>query len=637
MSSQAEAGPNGLSDGDTAPTLNRESPANRPTINGSPRQPNTPSAAPIKNGERVNEPTTNGGRGINGVVGHQELAVNGNNQGFGINGHSQELVVNGDSQPPTTSGEEQDLTINEDYREQEGAVNGNHQTPIVSHQAQAPANGGHDEPRTNSTSPEPVIDGGHGQPALNGGQGGAIYTGLHRETAVNGSHAESRVTTISPEPAVNGHAQLHVNDDLGEPSVNGNSPEPVMNGNWHLDGYSEPMPNGFRQETVINGRHESLGDSGNNSESPINGNGQHGLNGIAGDHADPMDLGTAPPPMNNGASQQGQQQLNGHNGGGCASPQINSNDGPSSSPPSNDGHNNTHTAFRSGPQSASDPQTDSPRRTATTELRALFVAEKKKLTEKKDKIKGKNPPGGYDPTPLPDAPQGYTLKFTFHKAYNLPIADLKTNAADPFLHATLTTAVPKRHKEDPPLTRRTPTIRKSTEPVWEDEWIVANIPSTGFTLKCRLYDEDWSDHDDRLGNVTIKVPQVDENWEGFDGQVFEVKKRSGSKRAYFFKAVSKLFCHADSMTPRLHISIQVIGKSDPPHAQMYTVGPATWVKHFSPMIGRLTGTKVNRNEDDDAGSVAEGSANRQTNDRQTKKYEFVPALPFQVAQSTEHT
>ncbi|KAL2134452.1 hypothetical protein VTI74DRAFT_164 [Chaetomium olivicolor] len=256
---------------------------------------------------------------------------------------------------------------------------------------------------------------------------------------------------------------------------------------------------------------------------------------------------------------------------------------------------------------------------ASSDLLEKFQSTKGKLTDKKEKLKQKSqPPGGFDPTPLPDAPPGYTVKFTFHRAYNLPIGDLHVKSSDPFIHATLTAAVPKRHKEDPPLTHRTRTVRRTTEPVWEEDWVVANVPSSGFTLKCRLYDEDWPDHDDRLGNVTIKVPHVDENWEGLgrDGRVFEVKKRSGSKRAYLIRGAIVVLCGNGPLTPRLHVSIKVLGKSDPPHAQMYTVGPTTWVKHYSPMIGRLTGVKVNIDEQDDAASASHKS------DRQTQKYDF---------------
>ncbi|KAK4247573.1 hypothetical protein C7999DRAFT_41114 [Corynascus novoguineensis] len=255
----------------------------------------------------------------------------------------------------------------------------------------------------------------------------------------------------------------------------------------------------------------------------------------------------------------------------------------------------------------------------TAELRDKLKTKKGKLTERKEQLKKMSkPPGGFDTTQLPDAPQGYTVKFTFHRAYNLPVGDLHLKSSDPFIHATLIASVPRRHKEDPLLTRRTRTVRRTREPVWDEDWVVANVPASGFSLKCRLFDEDWPDHDDRLGNVTIRVPHVDENWEGLgpDGRVFEVKKRSGSKRAYLMRGAAVALCGNGGMTPRLHISIKVLGRSDPPHAQMYTVGPTTWVKHYSPMIGRLTGVKVNRDEKHDMASPA------QEDDRQTKRYDF---------------
>lgn len=244
------------------------------------------------------------------------------------------------------------------------------------------------------------------------------------------------------------------------------------------------------------------------------------------------------------------------------------------------------------------------------------------MADKKEKIKQMSkPPGGFDGTPLPDAPPGYTVKFTFHRASNLPAADLRSKSSDPFLHATITAAVPERHKEDPPLTHRTRTLRRTTEPAWEEDWVVANVPASGFTLKCRLYDEDWPDHDDRLGNVTVRVHHLHDGWEGLgpDGHVFEVKRRSGSKRAYLAMGVTALLCANRHMSPRLHLSMEVLGRSDPPHAQMYTVAPTAWVKHYSPMIGRLTGVKVKRDDGDE--SASRGSEG-------THKYEYAPSLPL---------
>ncbi|KAI1370916.1 hypothetical protein F4677DRAFT_325018 [Hypoxylon crocopeplum] len=256
---------------------------------------------------------------------------------------------------------------------------------------------------------------------------------------------------------------------------------------------------------------------------------------------------------------------------------------------------------------------------------------KDKFKEQKQKIKTKaKPPGGFDPTPIPDAPPGYTVKFTFHRAENLPAADISTGSSDPFLTATLTTSLPKRHREDPDLIYRTRTLRRTLEPEWEQEWIVANVPSSGFKLKCRLYDEDWPDHNDRLGNVTIVVNRVSEAWEGFapPGRMFEVKKRSGSKRAYLLKACSTAFTKDVSMTPRLFLSAVVVGKSDPPYGQMYTVGPTYYFKHFSPMIGRMTGIKVNRNEANDSSdhnadeATSSSHGNGKQAERSTQKYDF---------------
>ncbi|KJZ72289.1 hypothetical protein HIM_08330 [Hirsutella minnesotensis 3608] len=213
----------------------------------------------------------------------------------------------------------------------------------------------------------------------------------------------------------------------------------------------------------------------------------------------------------------------------------------------------------------------------------------------------KGPPGGYDPTPLPDAPQGFTVRFCFRGAANLPPADLNTRSSDPYLTATLKASNPKRNKDDPDLFHRTRTIRRTTEPEWNDEWIVANVPPSGFTLKCRLYDEDTRDSDDRLGNVTVRVPQLFDNWDGIPppGKEFGAKRRMISKRAILLKSLLTLLSSDSSITPRLTISMELLGPSDPPHAQMYTVGPTTWVKHFSPVIGRLVGTKVNADEEKD--------------------------------------
>ncbi|KAJ9503510.1 hypothetical protein LTR99_002272 [Exophiala xenobiotica] len=204
----------------------------------------------------------------------------------------------------------------------------------------------------------------------------------------------------------------------------------------------------------------------------------------------------------------------------------------------------------------------------------------------------KGPAGGYDDTPVPHAPPGYTLKITFHKAENLPFADLGTLSSDPYILAVLKSDLPKRHKQDPDLTLRTPTIHRSTSPEWNTDWIVANVPKSGFYLKCRLYDEDPSDHDDRLGNVHINISNIDDNWEGFSRQSFDLKKRMGSKRAYTFRGCAALFSRDIKMDGHLIVSVENLGRTkDESGGRMYTIGPLTWSRHYSPLIGRLAGTK----------------------------------------------
>ncbi|KAK4935932.1 hypothetical protein LTR10_023098 [Elasticomyces elasticus] len=220
----------------------------------------------------------------------------------------------------------------------------------------------------------------------------------------------------------------------------------------------------------------------------------------------------------------------------------------------------------------------------------------------------KQPAGGFDETPLPRTPPGYTLKFTFHKAENLPFADFNTLSSDPYILAVLKSDLPKRHKQDPDLKWRTPTIHRNTNPEWNAQWIVTNVPKSGFDLKCRLYDEDPSDYDDRLGNAHVIVDHIDDNWKGISQGKYELKKRMASKRAYTIRGCAALFNKNLKMNGHVIISVENLGRTkDENGGRMYTIGPLAWTRHFSPLIGRLAGTK-----DTEAGK----------NGKETEKYNF---------------
>ncbi|KAF7596179.1 hypothetical protein BBP40_003078 [Aspergillus hancockii] len=173
----------------------------------------------------------------------------------------------------------------------------------------------------------------------------------------------------------------------------------------------------------------------------------------------------------------------------------------------------------------------------------------------------REPAGGFDSTPFTHAPPGYTLKFTFHRGINLPCGDFGSFSSDPYTVAQLNVDLPKRHKQDTNLTFRTPTVRKNRDPLWDSEWIVANVPASGFQLKCTVYDEDAADHDDKLGNAYVEVNSIPDHWDGFKEQTFKVKKRTGSKRVYLFGNIAALASGRLDVGSHLVISVEFLGRT----------------------------------------------------------------------------
>ncbi|KAK5076053.1 hypothetical protein LTS08_002562 [Lithohypha guttulata] len=218
--------------------------------------------------------------------------------------------------------------------------------------------------------------------------------------------------------------------------------------------------------------------------------------------------------------------------------------------------------------------------------------QEKVLTQSKKDEQKKGPAGGFDNRPVPQAPPGYTVRIIFHRAENLPFSDFATLSTDPYIHATFKTDLVKRNKQDPDLYLRTPTIHRNTKPKWETQWVIAHVPASGFHLKCRLYDEDPSDHDDRLGNVHIVVDRISDSWPGIKEEAYDLKKRMGSKRAYTFRGAASILRRGLKMSAQLIVSIESLGRSPGDDGgRSYTVAPLPWSRHHSPLIGRIAGTK----------------------------------------------
>ena len=209
----------------------------------------------------------------------------------------------------------------------------------------------------------------------------------------------------------------------------------------------------------------------------------------------------------------------------------------------------------------------------------------------------KQPPGGLDKTPVQRTPgTTYTVKVTFHRANNIPVSDFGKRSSDPYILAQMDTGLPSRHSADPPLRYRSHTVYESTEPKWESSWTVAGVPASGFVLKARLYDEDPEDHDDKLGKVYIQTGKLNDGFK-LDQQVYKMTSKGASVRAYGLRWCTSMAKRDKHMHVKLTVSIEVLGKTEEEVGKAYTMN-CFWWKHFSPMIGKLAGTKAH---DDDAG------------------------------------
>lgn len=100
----------------------------------------------------------------------------------------------------------------------------------------------------------------------------------------------------------------------------------------------------------------------------------------------------------------------------------------------------------------------------------------------------KKPAGGYDATPMPPQPaeDTWTLRVTFHRAQDLPVADVGNRAADPFVLAQINTDRRVRDKHDPRVRFRSATAYKTCDPRWDAVWVVAGVPASGAEFKVSL-------------------------------------------------------------------------------------------------------------------------------------------------------
>jgi hypothetical protein len=136
-------------------------------------------------------------------------------------------------------------------------------------------------------------------------------------------------------------------------------------------------------------------------------------------------------------------------------------------------------------------------------------------------------------------------------------------------------------------------------------------------MKCRIFDEDPADHDDRLGNAHVDTGPISETWSGLRDQGFPIKKRMASKRAYLLRGVAVCLGKVEHMSGSLYVSVEVLGKTDDENGgRAYTIGPQYWIRHYSPLLGRLLGQKEPR----------EGGVSQRTGRKKPERYKYISPI-----------
>jgi hypothetical protein len=173
----------------------------------------------------------------------------------------------------------------------------------------------------------------------------------------------------------------------------------------------------------------------------------------------------------------------------------------------------------------------------------------------------------------------YTCKITFLKVCNVPVADLNDLSCDPYLEVTLSEDPPKDTSDPQYLTYRTRTCRRNLNPEFNEQWIVAGIPGSGFLLSIKLRDEDPGNVDDDLGKTILRMPNegegtLNDSWKSGDRE-YKVHKRTGSITSVLFTWTARALTRGNvGHHVRVWVSAEVLGKFEGQQdRRMYTVGP----------------------------------------------------------------
>ena len=185
----------------------------------------------------------------------------------------------------------------------------------------------------------------------------------------------------------------------------------------------------------------------------------------------------------------------------------------------------------------------------------------------------------------------YTCEIVFHRATNVPVADLNDLSSDPYIHATLTPLHNVTGSSGPPgvqpLSFRSQTVRKTLNPTFTNaRWLVSGIPASGFLLTLWLMDEDPGNYDDKLGRAVIPFPgnEGPALKEGFDTgeREYKIHKRHGGLRTRVSTYTAKMITRGRVRHQvRVYVSVRVLGPAPRLEGddadRIYTLGPRAYI------------------------------------------------------------
>ncbi|ORY84789.1 hypothetical protein BCR37DRAFT_251546 [Protomyces lactucae-debilis] len=183
----------------------------------------------------------------------------------------------------------------------------------------------------------------------------------------------------------------------------------------------------------------------------------------------------------------------------------------------------------------------------------------------------------------------YECQIQFVSGENLPIGDIWGANSDPYIIAIL------GHKTANELQYRTSTCRATRNPSWQDQdtWHVGGIAEDS-ELKLRVFDEDPRKmNNDRLGVASFAMKGLAEMCDkGPQEIVLKVRKRKASAKVYILTYLWSFGLFQDLKAKSALVKIKLTVKQDEEaRPKPALVGPIRYSIHFSPLLGRLAGTK----------------------------------------------